>query len=121
MTEQDERTIYEWAVPELAELTQWDLRKSKGLPPTAMWNQRHNAKILHHLDMNFAFDVCMTRLKNESVSLVTIMYTPSTEGCGGNPYVCSIDCAADGAYDDVGATANEAFYSALLAYIKGVK
>jgi len=71
--------------------------------------------------MNFAFDVCMTRLKNESVSLVTIMYTPSTEGCGGNPYVCSIDCAADGAYDDVGATANEAFYSALLAYIKGVK
>jgi hypothetical protein len=102
VTEQDERTIYEWAYPELAELARWELRKSQGLPPTAMWNQRHNAKILRHLDHNFAFDVCVPKLRSEGI-------------------IAWFD-GSDWFLDMVGTKdvwESTGFFDALLAYIKG--
>ena len=112
MTEQDERTIYEWAHEELKEKT-WELRKSKAapyLPPTAMWNHRHTARILHHLDMNFAFDVCIPRLEKANV------YVSLNEDHVRNGWLLE---PVTGYGDEPIQYWDIDFYTALLAYIKG--
>jgi len=100
MNEQDERAIYEWLYSELAELPQWELRKSRGLPPTAMWNGRFNAKMLPPLDMNTWHSDVLRQLNKAEVTV----------------------CFAHGQWHlDANVFVNVDPYAALLDYIKAVR
>lgn len=127
MNEQDKRTIYEWLYEELKG-TGWKLMpttdgKGRPMDPIAQYEaaRRTFAKLLLPLDMNTWHGPVAEKLKAEGVSVVTVQYTPNAGGVDGKPYACSIDCAAAGSYDGVGATADDACYSALLDYIKEVR
>jgi hypothetical protein len=109
MTEQDERTIYEWAMPELKGTDWHKVHKcSTGLTYAVV---RDGSRILGEAvisrqDMNFAFEVCIPRLVSEGVR---VMYNNMGSG----------EWWFDAPDKDAIYTSPD-FYSALLAYIKGI-
>jgi len=114
MTEQDERTIYEWAMPELKGTDWHKVHKcSTGLTYAVV---RDGSRILGEAvisrqDMNFAFEVCIPRLVSEGVQ---VMYNNMGSGEWWMD-VSTPESATDIFHEDAD------FYSALLAYIKVAK
>ena len=113
MTKQDERTIYEWAMPDEA-------KRHDGFhmsPYSGRWQEWDGVKCewwdLPRLDMNFAFDVCVPKLNAESVSVTFTNFDDA-----GRWHL--IDAVCGEKVETVDYEAAD-FYSALLAYIKEVK
>ena len=111
MTEQDERTIYEWAMPELKGTDWHKVHKcSTGLTYAVV---RDGSRILGEAvisrqDMNFAFDVCIPWLKQERVQ---VMYNNMGSG----------EWWLDPVNLPIDPICNTDFFEGLVAYIKGAK
>ena len=108
MTEQDERLIYEWA----------GFREPhKHQHVWAYVTDRDGGysfnKFCPELDMNFAFDMCIPKLNSASVSVTFTNFDDA-----GRWHL--IDAKCGDAVETVDYEHTD-FYSALLAYIKGVK
>ena len=107
MTEQDERTIYEWAYPELKGKVWRIIHKcSTGMTYAVVMD---GIKVLWEMpifrqDMNFAFDVCVPKLVSEGVEV--------TYSSNGEWFFDTNNPIFQGYFH------NPDFYSALLAYIK---
>jgi len=125
MTEQDERTIYEWAGYEdvynidgswlcREEVFDYDPKTGDCLGTVPC------SASCPPLDMNFAFDVCVPRLRSEGFQVD--FWTYEVYEVGGKPFGVRIHGYAKGdfavfvRFSDV--SLQEAFYTALLAYIK---
>jgi hypothetical protein len=115
MTEQDERIIYEWVGYADIEARVETIHEPNPLIPdyeTTHWYRNgYRCEPPPALDMNFAFDVCIPRLVREGVK---VMYNNMGSGEWWMD-VSTPESATDIFHEDAD------FYSALLAYIKGVK
>lgn len=110
MTEQEERTIYEWAYEKLrgsilVNGSPWEL-KHTAKRIIALWDDGVNLRVtsLSPLDYNFAFGVCMPRLRSEGV----------TAWFNGSDWFLDM-VGTENVWEST------TFYDALLAYIEGVK
>jgi len=115
MTDQDERTIYEWAYPELNGKA-WTLLREEWSDDGRMMPQLQvegqlGGTYTSSLDMNFAFDVCIPRLNADSVS---VTFTNCDDA--GRWHLIDWEC---GDKVDMGDYEAANFYDALLAYIEG--
>ena len=121
MNEQDERIIYEWAGYADIEARVETIHEPNPLIPdyeTTHWYRNgYRCEPPPALDMNFAFDVCVPKLLGEKLEVtllpgrhrqyVCIETTTESERC-------KVRCNSHAE------TMREAFYTALLAYIKGI-
>ena len=125
MTEQDERIIYEWLDKRLLGLN-WQKFGSDEAGWEAIYErpadlaprQRYGIPI-PLLDMNFAFDVCVPKLRTEGFQVDIWTYEGEGKPFGVriHGYLSNSNFAKFVRLVDT--SLREAFYDALLAYIKG--
>jgi hypothetical protein len=121
MTEQDERTIYEWAYPDRAKrqggfrTNPYSWRKQEWDNVNCLWRD------LATLDMNFAADVCTPKLRKERFQVDMWTHESTDKPFGVRIHGYSADTSFQAFVKFSDESLREAFYSALLAYIKGVK